>query len=235
MTLRAAGTYPGDFGGVDLTSADPLQTLPAHDPYAPLGRRESALAVWTLASTSVLTQLLGVEPLAVQTMLYFKPAGARGQALHQDNFYLRVQPGTCMAAWLALGSLRRGQRLYAGRSRQSRPAPALPTKSRHHPQLHRCHRARPGPNARLPPFVMNGRRRPLLQRKPHPRKLSQHHARPIPPLTDRPLHRGKRRASWRILPSRPAHGRKHRGAGNQRRRRPLRRLARYRRATRRWR
>jgi ectoine hydroxylase-related dioxygenase (phytanoyl-CoA dioxygenase family) len=35
-------------------------------------------------------------------MLYFKPPGARGQALHQDNFYLRAQPGTCMAAWLAL-------------------------------------------------------------------------------------------------------------------------------------
>ena len=35
-------------------------------------------------------------------MLYFKPPGARGQALHQDNFYLRVQPGTCMAAWMAL-------------------------------------------------------------------------------------------------------------------------------------
>jgi phytanoyl-CoA hydroxylase len=45
---------------------------------------------------------LGSEPYAVQTMLYFKPAGARGQALHQDQYYLRVQPGTCMAAWLAL-------------------------------------------------------------------------------------------------------------------------------------
>jgi ectoine hydroxylase-related dioxygenase (phytanoyl-CoA dioxygenase family) len=49
-----------------------------------------------------LTGLLGIEPFAVQTMLYFKPAGARGQALHQDQYYLRVQPGTCMAAWLAL-------------------------------------------------------------------------------------------------------------------------------------
>jgi phytanoyl-CoA hydroxylase len=38
----------------------------------------------------------------VQTMLYFKPPGARGQALHQDQAYLRVKPGTCMAAWLAL-------------------------------------------------------------------------------------------------------------------------------------
>ena len=38
----------------------------------------------------------------MQTMLYFKPPGARGQALHQDQYYLRVQPGTCMAAWMAL-------------------------------------------------------------------------------------------------------------------------------------
>jgi ectoine hydroxylase-related dioxygenase (phytanoyl-CoA dioxygenase family) len=50
----------------------------------------------------VMTALLGQEPYAVQTMLYFKPAGARGQALHQDQYYLRVKPGTCMAAWLAL-------------------------------------------------------------------------------------------------------------------------------------
>jgi ectoine hydroxylase-related dioxygenase (phytanoyl-CoA dioxygenase family) len=35
-------------------------------------------------------------------MLYFKPPGARGQALHQDQYYLRVSPGTCIASWLAL-------------------------------------------------------------------------------------------------------------------------------------
>src|SRR5207247_4649616 len=51
---------------------------------------------------AVMSGLLGREPLAVQTMLYFKPPGARGQALHQDQFYLRMRPGTCMAAWLAL-------------------------------------------------------------------------------------------------------------------------------------
>ena len=44
----------------------------------------------------------GEEPLAVQSMFYFKPPGARGQDLHQDNFYLRVKPGTCMAAWMAI-------------------------------------------------------------------------------------------------------------------------------------
>jgi len=49
-----------------------------------------------------LTALCGVEPYAVQTMVYFKPPGARGQNLHQDNMFLLVQPGTCIAAWLAL-------------------------------------------------------------------------------------------------------------------------------------
>ncbi|MBS1704474.1 MAG: phytanoyl-CoA dioxygenase family protein [Armatimonadetes bacterium] len=49
-----------------------------------------------------LAQMMDDEPVAVQTMVYFKPPGARGQALHQDQFYLRVQPATCVAAWMAL-------------------------------------------------------------------------------------------------------------------------------------
>ena len=35
-------------------------------------------------------------------MYYYKPPGSRGQALHQDNFYLKVEPGTCLAAWTAI-------------------------------------------------------------------------------------------------------------------------------------
>ncbi len=50
----------------------------------------------------VLTDLFGEEPLAAQSMLYFKPPGGRGQALHQDNFFLNVDPGTCIAAWCPL-------------------------------------------------------------------------------------------------------------------------------------
>ena len=50
----------------------------------------------------ILKDLIDDEPIGAQTMFYFKPPGARGQALHQDNFFLRVKPGTCMAAWLAL-------------------------------------------------------------------------------------------------------------------------------------
>jgi phytanoyl-CoA hydroxylase len=51
---------------------------------------------------AVLSALFDDEVLAAQSMVYFKPPGARGQALHQDNFYLKVAPGTCMAAWVAL-------------------------------------------------------------------------------------------------------------------------------------
>ncbi len=50
----------------------------------------------------VMVEILGIEPFAVSTMIYFKAAGARGQALHQDQYYLRVNPGTCCAAWVAL-------------------------------------------------------------------------------------------------------------------------------------
>lgn len=50
----------------------------------------------------ILRELMGEDVLAVQTMFYFKPPGARGQAFHQDNYYLLVQPYTCIAAWLAV-------------------------------------------------------------------------------------------------------------------------------------
>ncbi len=50
----------------------------------------------------VLTELLNDEPIATQSMFYFKPTGAKGQALHQDNYYLRVHPHTCIAAWCAI-------------------------------------------------------------------------------------------------------------------------------------
>lgn len=51
---------------------------------------------------AVLQDLLEEEALALQSMFYFKPPGAKGQALHQDNYYLGIQPGTCIAAWTAV-------------------------------------------------------------------------------------------------------------------------------------
>ena len=101
MEMRRAGTYDGDFSGVDSNAADPLKRFPR---LIHMHRWDQTSLNWMLDPRleAVFEQLLGKAPLAVQTMMYFKPAGARGQALHQDQFYLRVQPGTCIAAWMAL-------------------------------------------------------------------------------------------------------------------------------------
>jgi ectoine hydroxylase-related dioxygenase (phytanoyl-CoA dioxygenase family) len=102
MRLRAAGTHPGDFVGPDATADDPLRRYPR---LTHMHRWDEVSRRWLIEPrlNEILTALLdGLEPFAVQTMLYFKPPGARGQAPHQDNFYLRADPGTCIAAWLAL-------------------------------------------------------------------------------------------------------------------------------------
>jgi phytanoyl-CoA hydroxylase len=103
MRLRAAGSYAGDSAGVEdpRGAPDPLKKYPR---MIHMHRWDEVSLGWMLDPRirDGLTALLGEEPYAVQTMLYFKPPGARGQALHQDQFYLRVQPGTCMAAWMAL-------------------------------------------------------------------------------------------------------------------------------------
>lgn len=52
----------------------------------------------------VLEELLGKPALGAQTMYYFKPPGAKGQGMHQDNFYLLSKPATCIAAWTAIDS-----------------------------------------------------------------------------------------------------------------------------------
>jgi ectoine hydroxylase-related dioxygenase (phytanoyl-CoA dioxygenase family) len=67
-------------------------------------------------------------------MFYFKPPGGRGQALHQDNFYLRVKPGTCIAAWTAVDDtdLENGSLFVVPGSQYSEvlcPHPADPSKS----------------------------------------------------------------------------------------------------------
>lgn len=101
MTLRAEGAKPGDFDGVDLQSEDPLKAYPR---MIHMHRWDDLSREWLCDDRlgAVMADLTDLEPLAVQTMLYFKPPGARGQALHQDQAYLRALPGVCLAAWLAL-------------------------------------------------------------------------------------------------------------------------------------
>lgn len=92
---------PRDDTGVDIGGDDPIKRYPRFI----MPHKWDATARQVLLDPRLkacLTALLGEPPYASQTMVYFKPPGARGQALHQDNYYLRVAPGTCMAAWLAL-------------------------------------------------------------------------------------------------------------------------------------
>ena len=90
-----------DFDKVDPTGQDPLAQFPRiiHP------HRKDPLSLDFMLDArlrDVMTDFLGEEPLAAQTMFYFKPPKARGQALHQDQMYLRAKPGTCVAAWLAV-------------------------------------------------------------------------------------------------------------------------------------
>jgi ectoine hydroxylase-related dioxygenase (phytanoyl-CoA dioxygenase family) len=103
MQMHAGGPIPGCFTPAPPEEAgnDILKLYPRM--MHPHRVNEVALRYMLDARiAAILEDLFGEEPLATQSMLYFKPAGARGQALHQDNYYLKVEPETCIAAWVAL-------------------------------------------------------------------------------------------------------------------------------------
>ena len=80
----------------------PRMMQPHHKPQFPLVQPIAKRRLLDQRIHDLLVDLLGEEPIAAQTMFYFKPPGSRGQDLHQDNFYLKIKPGSCMAAWLAI-------------------------------------------------------------------------------------------------------------------------------------
>lgn len=107
MAMAGKGPVPGLSDASRMFSADdplacyPRMMHPHRHPDKPVG----PLAMKYMLDPRigvVLRELFNEEPLAAQSMFYFKPPGARGQDLHQDNFYLRVHPGTCVAAWIAI-------------------------------------------------------------------------------------------------------------------------------------
>jgi len=114
MAANADGPVPGlsSIGEGVMDPSDPLAFYPRMmNPHSQPERAVGVLARDFLLDPRlrpVLTDLFEEEPVGVQTMFYFKPAGARGQELHQDNFYLRVKPGTCLAAWLAVDDVDAG-------------------------------------------------------------------------------------------------------------------------------
>ncbi|WP_114561310.1 phytanoyl-CoA dioxygenase family protein [Desertihabitans aurantiacus] len=89
----------------EIPEGDPLRAYPRmihphrgdHTP-GQLARR------WLLEERVVgrVRDALQAPVWAAQSMFYFKPAGARGQAMHQDNYFLQSHPETCVAAWIAV-------------------------------------------------------------------------------------------------------------------------------------
>lgn len=50
----------------------------------------------------VLQALIGLDVMAMQTMLFIKPPGGAGQGWHQDSYYIPTLPDTLCGAWLAI-------------------------------------------------------------------------------------------------------------------------------------
>jgi phytanoyl-CoA hydroxylase len=49
-----------------------------------------------------LAQLMGDEAVCVQSMFFYKEPGSPGQAAHQDFYYIKDDPMTMIAAWIAM-------------------------------------------------------------------------------------------------------------------------------------
>jgi phytanoyl-CoA hydroxylase len=49
-----------------------------------------------------LAQLMGDEAAGVQSMYFYKEPGSPGQAPHQDYHYIKDDPMTMIAAWIAM-------------------------------------------------------------------------------------------------------------------------------------
>lgn len=105
MRLRQRGQYPNDLVNQwDEDEKDPLKRFPR---MFNMHHWDTVSRAWLLDERirRCLVAMLDQEPYAIQTMLYFKPPGSRGQALHQDQYYLRARPGTSIAAWMALDTI----------------------------------------------------------------------------------------------------------------------------------
>lgn len=108
MSAAASGPVQGLSDGhfAQASPGDPLAFYPRMlHPHLHAELPIGAIAMRIMLDRRIQTYLrafMQEEPLAAQSMFYFKPPGARGQELHQDNFYLRVKPGTCVAAWMAI-------------------------------------------------------------------------------------------------------------------------------------
>lgn len=99
MALRAQGPKPGDFGGTADQPDDPTHKYPR---FIQMHKWDELSQEWATRPSlmDALEQLLDDKPVLIQTMVYFKPPGGRGQGLHQDEQYITIDP--LIGVWVAL-------------------------------------------------------------------------------------------------------------------------------------
>ena len=99
MMRRAEGPKSGDSGGTTDHPEDPNHRYPR---MINMHNWDALTGEWAMQSTmlELVEQLIDDKPVLRQTMLYFKPPGGRGQALHQDEQYITIDP--LIGVWIAL-------------------------------------------------------------------------------------------------------------------------------------
>ena len=99
MERRAEGPKSGDSGGTTDHPEDPNHQYPR---MINMHNWDASTGEWAMQETmlELVERLIDDKPVLRQTMLYFKPPGGRGQALHQDEQYITIEP--LIGVWVAL-------------------------------------------------------------------------------------------------------------------------------------
>ena len=176
-------------GNSDPLARYPRMMHPHKHPDKPVGRSPCATCATRGCGRSS-RSCSGRSRSPCQSMFYFKPPGARGQDLHQDNFYLRVKPGTCMAAWVAIDDADEGNGGMMCVPQTAKLDIACPEKA--DPALFfTTEHVEPPPGLEPQMMRLEGGRRAVLQRQRDPWLDAQHQHGPLPPLADLPLRAGE--------------------------------------------
>ena len=91
VTPRSEGNSPGAMEDMFFRFIQFHRHLPLHEKYMLHARILDVLEV-----------LIGPDVMAMQSMLFLKPPRQRGQAYHQDSFYIKTAPDTLCGAWIAI-------------------------------------------------------------------------------------------------------------------------------------
>ena len=99
MRMRVEGPKPGDHAGLKEHPEDSNHQYPR---MINMQNWDEQTEQWSRSASMLesVAQLIEDEPVLEQTMLYFKPPGGYGQALHQDQQYIPIEP--LIGVWVSL-------------------------------------------------------------------------------------------------------------------------------------